>query len=127
MQTPTEPTVNLDGFREAVGGDESERIELLELYVDQIKTKIPLAEAALKNNLPELVRITHTLTGSTSTCGLDEFAAHMRALHSAAKTANNPPPKPSSPKSPPTPPASNPPSSKNSPAAKRREGLIVSV
>jgi HPt (histidine-containing phosphotransfer) domain-containing protein len=88
MQTPTEPTVNLDGFREAVGGDESERIELLELYVDQIKTKIPLAQAALKNNLPELVRITHTLTGSTSTCGLDEFATHLRALHTAAKAAN---------------------------------------
>jgi HPt (histidine-containing phosphotransfer) domain-containing protein len=94
MQTPTEnaaggaESINLDGFREAVGGDESERIELLELYVDQIKTKIPLAAAALKNNLSELARITHTLTGSTSTCGLDELATHLRALHAAAKADN---------------------------------------
>ena len=88
MQTPTETSVNLDGFREAVGGDESERIELLELYVAQIKTKIPLAQTALKNNLSELVRITHTLTGSAATCGLDEFATHLRALHAAAKAAN---------------------------------------
>lgn len=88
MQIPTENGINLEGFREAVGGDESERIELLELYVDQIRTKIPQAEAALKNNLPELVKITHSLTGATATCGLDELATHLRALHAAAKNGN---------------------------------------
>jgi len=78
--------VNLDGFAEAACGDENERIELVQMYGEQLKEKLPLLAAALEmNQLPGAERVIHTLSGATFSCGLQDFAATLRALELLAK------------------------------------------
>jgi HPt (histidine-containing phosphotransfer) domain-containing protein len=84
-QTP----INLDGFREAACGEESERIEVLKLYAGQLKLRLPQAQAALgKTELHEVARVLHSLTGATFTCGLNEFGAALRDLELSAKNGD---------------------------------------
>ena len=83
--------VNLDGFREAADGDESERIDLLKMYAAQLKQKLPQAQAAFeKNEFPQVARILHPLTGATFTCGLEEFGLALRSLEESAKVNDAP-------------------------------------
>ena len=100
MKTPTEPAslldpkqnalpVNLDGFREAADGDESERIDLLKMYAGQLSQKLQQARASFeKKDLSQVARVLHSLTGATFTCGLAEFGAALRALEESAKVGN---------------------------------------
>lgn len=86
---PNETPINLDGFREAACGEESERIELLKLYAGQLKLRLPQTQAALeKKELHEMARVLHSLTGATFTCGLDEFGAALRSLEESAKNGD---------------------------------------
>src|SRR5829696_1249160 len=79
----------LDGFREAACGEESERIELLKMYADQLKQRLPQAEAALQaNDLVAVAKILHSLTGATFTCGLQEFGTALRSVEESAKTGD---------------------------------------
>jgi HPt (histidine-containing phosphotransfer) domain-containing protein len=83
--------VNLDGFREVADGEESERIELLKLYVGQLKRKLPQARAALeRKELTQAASILHALTGATFTCGLEQFGAALRSLEESAKIGDAP-------------------------------------
>jgi HPt (histidine-containing phosphotransfer) domain-containing protein len=101
MKTPIDPSlhdgkqsaqaVNLDGFREAADGEESERIELLKLYSSQLKQKLPQVQAALeRKDLEQAARILHPLSGASFTCGLGNFGAELRSLEESAKVGDAP-------------------------------------
>ena len=81
--------INLDGFREAACGEESERIELLKMYADQLKLRLPQAEKALQSNdLPAVAKVLHSLTGATFTCGLQDFGMALRSVEESAKSSD---------------------------------------
>ena len=83
--------VNLDGFREAADGIESERIELLKLYAGQLKQKLRHAQAVLeRKELQHAASILHPLTGATFTCGLKDFGVTLRSLEESAKMGDAP-------------------------------------
>lgn len=73
--------IDLEGFREAVGGDENEMLDLMQLYLLELDKKIlRLAEAMADGNGIEIKQAAHSLSGATFGCGLETFGAMLKEI-----------------------------------------------
>ncbi|MGV3774772.1 MAG: response regulator [Verrucomicrobiales bacterium] len=77
--------LDYDRLKDAVDNDPVYLIELIDLYLKEAgKTMAALSQAVSSNSLKEIAQFSHKLAGSSTTCGLKQFAATLRSLEKCA-------------------------------------------
>lgn len=82
----SELDIDLAGFLEAVGGDESTAVELIDLFLLQTDNELQKLDQAIMNqDASQIAAVSHKCAGSSISCGMPGLAREFKELELAAK------------------------------------------
>ena len=80
-----EPILDMEQINSASDGDPGRLRELIEMYLEEARADFShLARAVESDSAEQIARYAHKLSGASSTCGINRFAAVLRHLEELA-------------------------------------------